>query len=199
MNEVLTKPNEWQWIDERCGLIFGWYTEPFLNVMRTWDVSKWRVLEWGSGASTIWWGKNAREVISVDHDPKWHAMVKEGLDELKLKVDYRLITTENEYVAPVKEGPFDCIIIDGQFRMSCATAISKAPEFIKDGGIIILDNFEFMPNVTEVDLFRINDLHIYPQPLHYYWRTCYWTIRQKNSLTDCHEANSKAQKLRRGM
>jgi len=197
MNTSLTIPNEWQHRDNRCGLLFPWYTETFLEELKGWDVRHWRVLEWGSGASTLWWGKNAREVISVESDPVWHANVKDGVDELGLNVDCRFAKDAEAFTAPVREGPFDCIIIDGYFRPECAAAISASPQNIKDNGILILDNFENWREISEVNLFRINEMRVYPQTHHYYWRTAYWTARNKEYPTNDHEKNSKAQSLRR--
>ena len=38
-----------------------------------------RVAEFGSGASTLYWAKRVREVVAVEHHPKWHAHLSEVL------------------------------------------------------------------------------------------------------------------------
>ena len=68
---------------------------------------------------------------------------------------------------------------------------------LKFGGIVILDNFEFIPHITESNLFRTNRLNVYPQPHHYFWRTAYWKIENFEHISDNHTENSKNQKIRR--
>ncbi|HEY0953010.1 MAG TPA: hypothetical protein VGD85_22645, partial [Nocardioides sp.] len=38
-----------------------------------------RVLEWGSGASTVWLARRAGSVVTVEHDPAWAARTARGL------------------------------------------------------------------------------------------------------------------------
>lgn len=49
MNKELV---EWQLQEENTGLIYPWWTHPFLEVLKTWDLSKVNWLEFGGGRST---------------------------------------------------------------------------------------------------------------------------------------------------
>jgi predicted O-methyltransferase YrrM len=196
MNKLLTEPNEWQYIDKRNGLLFAWYTKTFLDELKNWDVSNWNVLELGSGASTLWWGKMAKSVVSIEDNSEWYEYVKEGIEELNLKnVSYHYSPIE-EMLKFLKDGKrYDCIIVDGELREQCMNLISE--NNLKFGGIVILDNFEFIPHITESNLFRTNRLNVYPQPHHYFWRTAYWKIENFEHISDNHTENSKNQKIRR--
>ena len=44
---------EWQVIDEN-GLVMPWWTHPFLDVLKTWNLSNKNWLEFGGGKSTTW-------------------------------------------------------------------------------------------------------------------------------------------------
>ena len=195
MDNLLKVPNEWQNIDERNGMLFPWYTNQFLEELKKWDVSNWNVLELGSGASTLWWGKMAKSVDSVENNPEWYEMVKSGLQELDIKVNY---TLTEDFISIINSGKqYDCIIVDGDnpnYRGECMKAITE--KSIRSGGIVILDNFEFIPDIQEYFTFRTNKMFVYPQQNHYFWRTAYWEIENFEDITDNHELNSKKQKDR---
>lgn len=70
----------------------------------TFDALRWldarlapemRVFEWGSGGSTIFFSARVREVVSVEHDPSWHALVAERLAALgRRNVELLLVPPE---------------------------------------------------------------------------------------------------------
>lgn len=117
-----------------------------------------RVFEWGSGASSVWIGKRAGSVLSVEHDPEWGTLVgpmllrngtlqivpptpvdgaggvrsaKPGFDGL----DFRA------YVDAIDdaEGNFDLIVVDGRAREAC---FAKALHRLNPGGMIVFDNVD---------------------------------------------------------
>lgn len=117
-----------------------------------------RVFEFGSGASTLWLAKRAAEVISVDHDPGWHELVKTRLSDSK-HVTLLMRPADRDATDPMyhsekagyrgqgfqayateierQDGQFDLIVIDGRARPACLRhALGKrAP-----GGLILFDN-----------------------------------------------------------
>lgn len=114
------------------------------------------VFEWGSGASTLWLAKRADEIISVEHDPKWHAILQPFLQEnsnvtLLLKEPDELLLDEKyasrkirganfkNYVTAIQDygKKFDVIVIDGRARSAC---LEISVNFLKDNGCIVLDN-----------------------------------------------------------
>ncbi len=48
-----------------------WITYPALMVLDRIVRRNYRVLEYGSGSSSLWWRSRVRELISVEHDPEW--------------------------------------------------------------------------------------------------------------------------------
>jgi predicted O-methyltransferase YrrM len=119
-----------------------------------------RVFEYGSGGSTLFFANRVREVISVEHDPEWHARTSEALAALdvrnctyllrppKAQVDARFVSSDAayegfdfaDYVATVDaytDGSFDLISEDGRARTDCVLA---ARSKVKPGGLILLDN-----------------------------------------------------------
>lgn len=124
-----------------------------------------RAFEWGSGGSTLFLAKRLSELVSVEHDPTWHAVVAEriragGHSNCK----YRLIPPSparpegtpfgsgqrgsthldfESYVRAIEvhpDGYFDLIMIDGRARMAC---LSAAWSKVRVGGLILLDNSNY--------------------------------------------------------
>lgn len=53
----------------------------------------WKIFEYGSGGSTLYWLSLGAEVVSVEHDPEWYAIVKKAAGD-NAKLDYRLVLPE---------------------------------------------------------------------------------------------------------
>lgn len=117
-----------------------------------------RVFEWGSGASTVWLGRRAAEVVSVEHDPAWAKVMRSMVGpEVRLRVVEPSVPLGvcgirsarrgyegldfSDYVAAINDesDPFDLIVIDGRAREAClASAIGR----MRRPGMILLDNVE---------------------------------------------------------
>lgn len=141
-------------------------TYPAIQWLKQALTPEMRVYEFGSGGSTLFFAEHVAEVISVEHDPKWHAHVQETLQAEKLdncRLQFIPQTPAEQgpqdiYVgeARVKTGGrfeqyarsidafpdrhFDLIVVDGLARLAC---IQHALPKIKPGGYLILDNSEW--------------------------------------------------------
>lgn len=98
-----------------------------------------RVLEWGSGGSTIYWPPRYDFIevwVSIEHEPEYRDWVASQMCD---KVELRLREPEAEhYVYRLLEGedePFDLIIVDGACRIECLIA---AQGLLADEGIVVL-------------------------------------------------------------
>jgi len=120
-----------------------WFTYPSIAYLNSLDLRSARVLEFGSGSSTLFWERRCGSVVSVEHDADWHAALKR---ELRSSTRYILATDEESYVTPVDpEARFDVIAVDGAFRRRC---IDTALKQRADGGIIVLDNSDWFPDLA---------------------------------------------------
>lgn len=117
-----------------------------------------RVFEYGSGASTLWLGKRAGEVHSVEHDPTWSVIVERRLEgHVNVTLHHAPAPFSDDpgalhsakrrwrgadfrdYVLTIERlgGVFDLIVIDGRCRAAC---LEKAVAYLKDDGVILFDN-----------------------------------------------------------
>lgn len=99
-----------------------------------------RVLEFGSGMSTIWYSRHAREVCSVeDHEP-WFKKINQIITKSRIaNINYKFTSSSLEYIQFMSgdiQG-FDLIMIDGRHRSDC---IMQASKLLNPGGILYLDN-----------------------------------------------------------
>jgi SAM-dependent methyltransferase len=99
-----------------------------------------RVLEFGSGMSTVWYASRARQVCSVEDYRPWFEKVRglvksRGLDN----VHYRFAESPEDYTNFMQgdaEG-FDLVMIDGSHRSEC---IRKSAGLLRPGGVLYLDD-----------------------------------------------------------
>jgi hypothetical protein len=117
-------------------------------------------LEWGSGRSTLWFARNCRKLISIEHAPDWFRFVLARLQASSLRnVELRLVPLDHaestptapsyeqlpRYVAQIHEFPdesLDFVLVDGHYRQACILA---ALPKLKLGGLLIVDDTQWMP------------------------------------------------------
>jgi predicted O-methyltransferase YrrM len=97
----------------------------------------WRMVEFGSGGSTLWFAQRAGFVHSIESDPQWYATIARRIDGLP-HVRYELRTLK-EYsdLSYYKDRSLDFVLVDGAERAACATSAASK---VKSGGLIYLDN-----------------------------------------------------------
>lgn len=101
-----------------------------------------KVLEFGSGGSTIFWSKHCKSVISFETDPVWYKKVKKLTKDSN--VDLILGDQEQilESVAKLPDNSFDMVLVDSapskNRRWLFANAAAKK---LKMGGYLIADNY----------------------------------------------------------
>ncbi len=141
-------------------------TEFFEGVVRP----KFRVFEYGTGESTIWFTQRVAHITTVEDDEAWQEMVFERLTELGLdhKAEAILMPWEmgpdsprmiEEYANSINQYPdnhFDLIFCDGlaHARKLCpALAMPKT----KPGGWLVIDDVGWNPVSFGTQMVRDNE------------------------------------------
>jgi Methyltransferase domain len=111
--------------------------------------------EFGSGRSTVWFAGRLAHLVSVEHDPTWHAIVQKRLATTNsANVDYRLIPLDHpvdqpeksvfdplpRYVAAIAAEPdesLDLVVIDGHYRTNCTRVCLPK---LRPGGLLLIDD-----------------------------------------------------------
>jgi protein-L-isoaspartate O-methyltransferase len=109
-----------------------------------------KVIEFGSGSSTIWLAARAKSVVSMESSAEWAKITGERLEQFDLHNCTLCLANQDQYwVPPIDSGPFDLAIIDGDFRWKCFEEIQSK---MNPGGLIYLDNSD-----SDKDLMQYND------------------------------------------
>jgi hypothetical protein len=130
-----------------------------------------KVVEYGSGYSTIWWASRVGEVTSVERSREWLAEVDAALskhalknahlipfnkfspgteEEIRARCNWDMLSPAvSDYVLSAGVLPKSCdvVVIDDIFRNEVALA---AIEIVKPGGLLILDDSErerYLPTI----------------------------------------------------
>lgn len=118
-----------------------------------------KILEFGSGCSTAFFGEylgQAGELVSIEHNPIWHAHVQAYLKQQQLaaRVDLRLVQQNYAQIC-TKLAPnyFDLVFIDAKDRMACLQA---ARDLVKPGGVVMLDDSQMRAKYQLADQIMRN-------------------------------------------
>ena len=123
-----------------------WLNTPAIHLLDNWIKPNDKILEFGSGQSTIWFATKTKNIISVEHNKDWYKQIKFKLN--KIKVKYIFAKNKTEYLAifnKIKNESIDICLVDGEYRRDC---IIKVASKIKIGGLMIFDNAETYLPVT---------------------------------------------------
>lgn len=188
---MFKSPNAIQYVDKNCNLILPWYTKTCLDILLKMNYKEWDVFEWGGGCSTVWYSFNCKSVDTLENDHSWAREITEYLDTHQKK-NYTMKVIECPLSAnmphPNKDvylnyidtfnKKWDCIIVDGSFR---SDALQISEKYVKDGGIIIFDNYcqdtSGYPDLPNKDYFNSKYKHeICVHPDRDYWKTAIWWL-----------------------
>jgi predicted O-methyltransferase YrrM len=91
----------------------------------------WDIIEHGSGGSTLWFAARVKSVKSVERDADWRAIVQSKAPE-NVKVYGETY--------PADFSDCDMLLIDGEPVELRADWIRSAPQIVRPGGWVVLDN-----------------------------------------------------------
>jgi hypothetical protein len=122
------------------GLPIPWVTYSFIDFIKPRLTKDLTIFEYGSGNSTLFYAKNVRRVVSVEHDEAWfHKIVKEKAENAEMI--FCKLDTDGDYskkAASLGE-KFDIIIVDGRDRVNCC---KYGVDALTEKGVIVLDDSE---------------------------------------------------------
>jgi hypothetical protein len=166
-----------------------WFTYPAIEYLEQLDLDDRTVFEYGSGQSTLFWAARARRVVSVEHNPDWHAFVSARLRQQSESSQIILEPDYDRYIRAItrREEQYDIICIDGIVdRRGRAKCAALALSHLKAGGMMIVDNADYLPGTTRIlrdaDLIEV-DMHGLGPCNPYAWTTSLFFRRDFNIAT----------------
>lgn len=95
-----------------------------------------RIIEHGCGGSTLWFSERATSVLAFDKKKEWCDIVNS-----KLNLNTARVFVGLDEIKPKRRlGSFDLLLIDGEPLQDRAMWLNAAPELVKPGGWVVLDN-----------------------------------------------------------
>lgn len=121
-----------------------WFTYPAIEFLQQLELSDARVLEWGAGGSTLFWGSRCARVCTIERSREWFDDIA---DKAPTNVSLQFAPDEKGYLSPdFADKEFEIIVIDGELRKKCA---EQAMGLLAKGGMIILDNSDWYTKAAE--------------------------------------------------
>ena len=113
-----------------------WYTFSSIEFLKRRIKKDFRVFEYGSGNSTLWWAERSSFVVSCEHSDEWFNLFQDAVPD---NVEYMHRALSGDYTSSVssQQEAFDIIVIDGRERVECA---KHAVNALTDRGLIVWDN-----------------------------------------------------------
>jgi len=147
-----------------------WYTYPATEYLQHLDLLQFKVHEFGSGNSTLWWSKQVKCITSVEDDEKWFNLIEGQLNAQYNNINYRFVKDRFAYASDFSKDT-DIFIVDGSYRKECIEMILKQASFL----MIIFDNSDWYPNTIKqiqnsINLVQI-DFHGFGPINNYTWTT----------------------------
>ena len=142
-----------------------WLSFGAIDFLDAWIKPNHDIFEFGSGGSSIFFGRRARSVRSVENHALWHARVKKKLMDLNLdNVSCELhefgdaeahLYRELPYFAAMGPGPFDVVVVDGFCGFTTAEYGLLRPHSFelsllavrRPGGLIVVDDYWMFPDL----------------------------------------------------
>jgi hypothetical protein len=165
---------DWNSVDGN-GQPIPWYTYPTTEFLSHLDLSQFKVFEYGSGNSTLWWAKRVKQVTSVENDESWYKKIKDSLKTPN--VVCWLEKDRQKYFSMVNDD-FDIFVIDGRYRQECLEQVVNLKKKVDGGAVglmLILDNADWYPKsvrfVQEKLRWIQTDFHGFGPINSYTWTT----------------------------
>lgn len=125
-----------------------------------------RVLEWGSGQSTLEIAERVKSLVSIEHNRPWYdktinkipnnakLILKEpnGPWDWGRPQPYELFKDYIEYpLQEIKDGLFDIVFIDGTSRQNCA---SICKQITHENSIVFIHDFDLKVRTSYIDALK---------------------------------------------
>ena len=116
-----------------------WIAYRAINELENLIQKDWKILEFGSGMSTVWLAQQCDHVHIIEHNRAWYDKVCEIIKQknvTNITYEYRERTNYTDLSA-LEDNYFDFVLIDGLQRSDCVkSSLSK----LKRPGYVYLDN-----------------------------------------------------------
>jgi len=121
-----------------------WLTFDAIRFVSQFIQKDWKVFEYGSGHSTIYWLRKGLTIVAVEDNREWKMYLQNTLSSTdKNRCELIYAESTDDYINSIEKfnkGEFDLILVDGSYRREC---IRKSVDYLKRGGYLVVDNTDW--------------------------------------------------------
>lgn len=161
----------------RDGLPIPWFSYPAIEYLEGLDLSTYSVFEYGAGYSSLYWGRRAKSVTSVEDHAEWRDRMAPQLGQ---NASIRLVSDPKAYPLSIGDSnaQFDIILIDGAPHLSRLECAKAAMPHLRPGGVVILDDADDFPDapvflreagLLQVDFAGFNPINSYTKTTSFFF------------------------------
>ncbi len=121
-----------------------WLTPGAIIYLDSHIQSFFKVLELGSGGSTVFFAKRCAQVTSIETSEEWHKKVKDSLTNKNMSNVQLLFLSIDEckqYIYTLPDNSFDLVLIDPGYRRKRVMFTRMCINKLKAGGLLVIDNY----------------------------------------------------------
>jgi hypothetical protein len=158
---------------DKDGNPIPWCTYSFIKFIEPRLKKHFKVFEYGSGNSTLWYAKRVNEITSVENDFDWYKNVSSSMPS-NAQVIYCELKYDGDYCRQVlkQNKKYNIIIIDGRDRINCT---KLCIESLTEDGVIVFDNSNLTQYTEAIEfLARIK-----------FKRLDFWSLSPVTSHNNC--------------
>lgn len=124
---------------DKAGNFVPWFTYPAIHFLNTKNLEQKSVFEWGGGASSKYFSKKCKDIITIEDNTEWFKFLETNKFSNQTLF---LEPTKDGYTNAIKnfDKNFDIIIVDGSHREEC---LRIGSEKLNPMGFLILDNSDW--------------------------------------------------------
>ena len=119
-----------------------WFTYPSIQFLKTLNLQRFRVLEFGAGFSSLYFATHAKSLKTYEKNDLW----RNELIKINPHLDISLLEAEPDY-SRLLNNDYDILVIDGNDRVKIAESLIKNYSGLNNSNLklIIFDNADWYP------------------------------------------------------
>lgn len=138
---MLIPHNYWKG-ENTLNLEYPWITPGSIEYLIDFIKPNHTVLEFGSGGSTLFFGRRASTVLSFETLSDWYPKIKEKILENKLQnIDLRYETSFDKCLDIIGNKKFDVVLDDVCDIDRVLIAKLSLEKWLNPGGVLVVDNY----------------------------------------------------------
>ena len=127
------------------------------RILKRREKGEFKILEMGSGGSTIYFSKRCKTLLSLEHNKKWYEKVKKALPKpSNVELIYNSVRKLNDVIKQQEDGYFDIVFSDFGYSYEARMTLLKTSLIkLKRFGWLVVDNYLLCDRDIDLGAFDV--------------------------------------------